>query len=156
MEILGWIGARWFELLQTTSILVGFFITAHTIRMDARERRIQNLFSITESHRAIWATLYERPELHRILDLNADLKTHPATPEERLFVHLLILHLRASFKARKNGMEFDDDSVALDISDFFRRPIPLSVWKWTKKFQDPKFVHFVESSLKHQKRENSD
>ncbi len=64
--------------------------------------------------------------------------------EEELFVHLLILHLQASFKARLSGMEFDDDAVAADIRDFFQLPIPRSVWEKSKTYQGRDFVAFVE------------
>ena len=45
------------------------------------------------------------------------------TPEEELFVHFLILDLRASFKARKLGLQFDDDNVRADVRYFLSRPI---------------------------------
>jgi len=154
MEILGWIGARWFELLQATSVLAGLFFAVRTLRMDIKERRIQNLFTVNEAHRSIWSALYERPELARILDEKIDVKEHPPTLEEKRFVHFLILHLRASFKARKYGMEFDDDAIALDISDFFSKPIPRVVWQWTKQFQDADFVQFVDTNSAHTKIEN--
>ena len=67
MEVLGWIGVHWFDLLQTASIVVGLFATAHSIRADTRERRIQNLFTLTEAHRDLWTKLYDKPELARVL-----------------------------------------------------------------------------------------
>jgi hypothetical protein len=69
------------------------------------------------------------------------------TDDEQLFVGFLILHLRASFKARQLGMEFNDDDLAADIREFFNLPIPRRVWENAKKFQDPDFVHFVTSHL---------
>ena len=64
-----------------------------------------------------------------------------------MFVHTLILHLRAAFKARDLGMQFDDDAVAADIRQFFNRPIPSAVWERSKVFQDRKFVEFVERCI---------
>ena len=64
-----------------------------------------------------------------------------------MFVHTLILHLRAAFKARDLGMQFDDDAVAADIRQFLNRPIPRSVWELSKVFQDRKFVAFVERCI---------
>ena len=142
-----WLGAHWFELLQTASILVGFFATAHSIRADTKERKIENLFALTESHRELWTRLYERPELVRVLNDAVDLQLSPVSAEEELFVHLLILHLRAWFKARHAGMEFDDDAVAADIGQFFSHPIPRAVWKNSREFQDHDFVEFVEANF---------
>ena len=64
-----------------------------------------------------------------------------------MFVHTLILHLRAAFKARDLGMQFDDDAVAADIRQFFNRPIPRAVWERSKVFQDREFVEFVERCI---------
>ena len=72
MGILGWLGTRWFDLLQTTSILVGLFATLYTIRADTKERRIQNQFTLTAAHREIWSKLYDKPGLVRILREDAD------------------------------------------------------------------------------------
>ena len=59
----------------------------------------------------------------------------------------MILHLRAAFKARKLGMQFDDDAVSSDIRQFLTRPIPRAVWERSKIFQDSDFVSFVDSCL---------
>ena len=74
-------------------------------------------------------------------------RDEPVSVEEELFVHTLILHLRTAFKARKLGMQFDDDAVAADIRQFLSRPIPSAVWKRSKFFQDTDFVEFVERSI---------
>lgn len=147
MGILGWMGAHGLDFLQTASILVGFFTAAYTIRTNTKERKIGNLFALTTAHREIWSRLYERNELSRVLSEAVNLRREPITSEEELFVHTLILHLRAAFKARDLGMQFDDDAVAADIRQFFNRPIPRTVWERSKVFQDRKFVEFVERSI---------
>jgi ligand-binding SRPBCC domain-containing protein len=147
MGILGWMGGHWLDLLQTTSILVGFFTGAYTIRINTKERKIGNLFALTNAHRELWSRLYERKELLRVLADSVNLRREPITAEEELFVHTLILHLRAAFKARHLGMQFDDDAVAADIRQFFTRPIPRTVWKRSKVFQDRDFVDFVDRCI---------
>lgn len=147
MGILGWIGAHGFDFLQTASILVGFFTAAYTIRTDTKERKIGNLFSLTNAHREIWSRLYERKELSRVLSESVNLRREPVTAEEELFVHTLILHLRTAFKARELGMQFDDDAVAADIRQFLNRPIPRFVWDCSKVFQDSDFVKFVDGCI---------
>jgi hypothetical protein len=114
MEWLGWLKGGWFDLLQTVSIVTGLFVTAHTIREDTKERRIQNMLKITAAHREIWSLVFIRPELARILRTDIDLAESGVTVEEELLVQFLILHLNASFKTRQNRMEFDDDGLAED------------------------------------------
>jgi hypothetical protein len=147
MGKLGWLAAHWLDILQTASILVGFFTAAHSIRQNTRERKIENLFALTSAHREIWSRLYERKELSRVLAVSVNLRQQPTTAEEELFVHTLILHLRTAFKARTLGMQFDDDAVAADIRQFFSRSIPRDVWARSKVFQDKDFVAFVESCM---------
>ena len=142
-----WLAEHWFDLAQTVVLVTGLFATAASLRADTREKKIQNLFDLTSAHREIWSVLYARPQLNRILEANPDVTRQPVTPEEELFVHFLILHLRTSFKARQNGLEFDDDAVGADIRDFFSRRIPRQVWENSKRFQDADFVKFVESKI---------
>lgn len=144
MEILGWIDIHWFDLLQTASIVVGLFATAHSIRAEANERRIQNLFTLTEAHRDLWTELYDKPELARVLQDDLDLKKSPIHRNEELFAHLLILHLATWYKARSLGSDLDDEAVSADIRQFFSHPIPRAVWEKSKQFQDHDFVAFVE------------
>ena len=147
MEILGWLGGHWFDLLQTAGIVVGLFATVHTIRADTRERKIENLFAVTAAHRELWTQFYQRPDLHRVLAKDAELEIEPPTLAESRFVHELILHLRTSFRARQAGMEFDDDAVTKDIREFFALPIPRWVWERSKVFQGRDFVEFVECNI---------
>jgi hypothetical protein len=147
MGILGWAEQSWFQFLRTTSLLVGFFTAIHSVRTDTKERKIGNLFALTNAHREIWSRLYERKELSRVLRVSVNLQRDPVTAEEELFVHTLILHLRTAFKARKLGMQFDDDAVSADIRQFLNRSIPRAVWEKSKVFQDADFVRFVERAL---------
>jgi hypothetical protein len=147
MGILGALTAHGLELFQTASIVVGFFFTAYAIRADSKERKIENLFALTAAHRELWSKLYDNPSLVRFLDGRVSVSNEPPTPEEELFVHMLILHLRASYKARRASMEFDDDAAAADIRQFFAQPIPRLVWEKSKIYQDRDFVEFVEASF---------
>lgn len=143
-----WLVSHTFELLQIVLVSGGFLATLYTLREDKNERKIQNLFSLNAAHREIWSALYDRPQLARVLESSINLANEPITSEERLFVNFLILHLRASFKARQSGMEFDDDDMAADIRQFFAHPIPRQIWEGAKKFQDLAFTRFVESNLR--------
>ncbi len=147
MAILRWAVGHWLDILQTASILVGFFTAAYTIWTNTKERKIGNLFALTTAHREIWSRLHEQKELSRVLSPSVNLRVEPVTLEEELFVHTLILHVRTAFKARELGMQFDDDAVAADIRQFFNRPIPRAVWDRSKVFQDRQFVAFVDRCI---------
>jgi hypothetical protein len=58
-------------------------------------------FALTAAPRDIWSTLYEHPDLANVLEPEAD--AVPASNSEELFVHMLIFHLAASYRARKFG-----------------------------------------------------
>lgn len=142
-----WVLDHGLDLLQTGATAVGLFATVYTLRTGVQERKIQNLFTLNSSYRDIWSHLYDDPSLARVMMRNLDLQKNPISVEERLFVQFIILHSRASFKARKAGMEFDDDAVAADMRQFFSRPIPRAVWEKTKVFQDRDFIQFVDGLL---------
>jgi hypothetical protein len=147
MGVLPWLAQNWFALLQTASIAVGLFTTAYTIRVDTKERKIQNLLALTSAHREIWSQLYLMPELARVWHEDVNVGAEPVTLQERLFVRSLILHLNVSFKARKGGMDFDDEALSSDIRQFFSKPVPRAVWERSKVYLSPDFVQFVESNF---------
>ncbi len=125
----GWIAGNWFDFLQTVAIVTGLFATVHNIRADRRERMVNTQFMIAAGHREIWSRLADNPNLSRVLSREADLSEKPVTLEEELLVQFLILHLRATFKARRAKMDFADDRIALDTRYFFTLPIPRAVWE---------------------------
>lgn len=138
---------HWFDLLQTTRIVVGLFATVHTIRANTRERKIDNLFAITSAHRDLWTQFYQRKELQRVTSMFVDLESQPITIAERRFVIDLILHLRASYRARRFGLEFNQNMLAADIRQFFNRPIPRAVWEMVRQYQERDFVQFLEANI---------
>jgi hypothetical protein len=148
MEALHWLGEHWFDLLQTVGIIGGLLFTGYTFRRDERARSIGNLIAIKQQHREIWAELYQRPALFRVLKPDVDLIGQPISNEEWLFVKLLVLHLDSVHRAAKAGMFVTLEGLQKDIKDFFSSPIPKSVWEKVKPFQDQEFVVFVEASLK--------
>src|SRR5262245_18907512 len=104
MDALHWIGLHWLDVLQSIGITGGLLFTMHTIRTDAKSRRIANLIAFTQQHREIWKQMYERPELARVFETVIDLTLAPITNDERLFAKLLILHLHSVHRAMKEDM----------------------------------------------------
>ena len=94
-----WILENGFTLLQSVAIIASLLFSAHALRADSRERKIDSLFALTAAHRDIWKILYEKPELRRIFEQSVP-GTPPSVPtlEEEVFVRSLIFHLPAEWK----------------------------------------------------------
>ena len=146
MGIGDWLGQNWFVLLQSAGIIGSILFTAFTLRIDAKDRRVSHLFTLTQQHRDIWENLFSVPDLARVLDPSANLRRSPVTAAERLFVLLLILHLNAAFRAIQAGLLQRPEELQRDIQAFFSLPIPKIVWVSAKEFQDKEFIQFVEAS----------
>lgn len=146
MEIWRWLAENWFTLLQSVGIVGSLLFTAWIIRADSKARRIDNLLSITAAHRDIWQ-LYRRPELSRVLDPTADQTEKSITPDEHVFVLLIILHLSAVYRANKAGFLQTPEGMRRDVQSFFSLPIPKAIWQRVRPLQDRDFVRFVEQCL---------
>jgi hypothetical protein len=144
MEVWLWILEHWLDLLQSVGIIAGLLFTVHTIRTDARSRRIANHLIFSGQYRDIWKQTYVRPELARVFELDVDLVRAPVTNEERLFARLLILHLDGIHRAMKEKMFASLSGLQKDVRMSFERPVLRAVWEEVKEFQDPDFVAFVE------------
>jgi len=148
MRAVQWLGQNWFELLQTAGIGASLLFTAYSVRRDEKARQFSNLSAIKQDYIAIWNTLYERPELARVLDRTVDLNRHPASTAEWLFVKLLILHLDSVYRAIEAGLFVSVEGLQKDIEEFFKAPIPKAIWKKLRPLQDKEFVRFIEASMK--------
>lgn len=144
---LEWLGANWFDLLQTSGIVAGLFFTGRSFLLDTKIRKITHLLSITEHHRSIWEQVFERPSLLRILDKNASLRKAPPSLEERIFVNLIILHLTAVMTAIEGNVHKKPSGQDEDLRDFFNLPIPKKVWRDTKRFREPEVVAYLDGLL---------
>src|SRR5260221_11051891 len=141
-----WTAVHWLDILQSLGIGAGLLFTAPNVRADSRERKIQSLFALTASHRDIWSKVYEHPHLMRVLR-HAGAEAISVTEDEEMFVNLLILHLAASYRARKFGLYFQEEGLRLDVKEFFSLPIPKLIWQKSRVYQDHDFVAFVESCM---------
>ena len=155
MEVLNWIGANWFDLLQSAGIISAFFFTAHTINREAETARISNLIGLAKHHSDLWRQLSEHPELVRVLAKQAPLNKKPVTDDERRFVTALILHLDVAHRAMRSRAYVKVEGLRADIRGFFSLPIPQEVWRSVKEFQNREFVEFVEDCLTTQASEPS-
>ena len=125
-------------------IIGGLVFTGISLRDETKARRVANILTITAQHREIWGELYERPELARILEAKVNLKKHPSTPAETLFVRFIILHTLSVFRAIKSDEVLKADGTDEDVHEFFALPIPHAVWLKYRKYQDRDFVAWVD------------
>jgi hypothetical protein len=147
---MNWLAAlteHWLDLLQTISLLVGLFATAHSIREGTRSLKVQNSLALTGAHRELWKMVYDHPKLTRVLEPKVDLTQEPPTLEEEIFVQMLILHLRSAIQARKMGLEFGEENIRTDIRQFFTLPIPRAIWDKAKQIQGPTMQDYVDTIL---------
>ena len=129
------------------SLIVGFFVTFHTLRKDAKTRQLGYWLNFTQQHRDIWKMHLEHPGLSRIHSSKADLIQQPVTEEEHHFVSLLVHHLSAVQKTTAAGMFVAPQGLQRDIEGFFALPVPRAVWQKVRHLHDEEFVKFVESCL---------
>jgi hypothetical protein len=142
-----WFAENWFNLISAVGIVGSLLFTAVSLRSETKTRRIGSLLALTDSHRELWAQIFEHPELARVLDAEANLSKQAMTLEESLYVGLAIQHLGSAFQAMKGGIVIRQDGLCDDVRAFFSLPIPKTVWASTKKLQNGDFVKFVESCL---------
>ena len=140
-----WISDNWFNLVSGAGIIASLLFTAISLRSETKNRRIGSLLSLTESHRELWAQIFEHPGLARILEVEVNLSKEPMTVEESIYVGLAIQHLGSAYQALKAGIVIQQDGLCDDVKSFFSLPIPKAVWTSAKPLQNDDFVKFVES-----------
>jgi hypothetical protein len=142
-----WISENWFNLISAVGIIASLLFTAISLRSGTKTRRIGSLLALTESHRELWAKIFDHPELARVFDVTADLSKQPITLAESIYVGLAIHHLGSAYQAMKGGIVIQQDGLCEDIRAFFARPIPKEVWEKSKLLQNKDFVGYIQSCL---------
>ncbi len=141
---LRWITENWIVVLNAIGVVGGLLFTAFSVRSEARTRRISNLLTITANHREIWAELYDRPGLARVLDPAVNVAKKPVRQDEEIFVIFVILHVYSVYRAMKDGLFVKLKGLSKDIGWLFSLPIPHAIWEKMKALQNDDFVKFVE------------
>ena len=148
MGLWAWTGQNWFNLFSLIGIIGSLLYAAASLRADVRSRQISNLLAITSNHREIWRDFGRTPAFQRVLDPAVDLKAHPVTPSEEVFVNMVISHIASVHHAVQKDLLVDVEGLKWDISEFFALPIPNLIWDTIKKSQNRDFVDYVESCRK--------
>lgn len=145
MGIWEWLTANSFDLLSAVGIIGGLFFTAHSLRAEAKTRRVANLISITGSHREVWKLYFNSPELARVFDVKADTIRQPTTQKEEAFVNMVIAHISTVYYAIQNDLVVKQEGVRRDVAQFLSLPIPRTIWDKIKVVQNDDFMEFIES-----------
>lgn len=146
--LLSWLEGNWFSLLQAVGIISGLFFTAASIRQGVKARQISDLLALTTQHRELWSELRTNPELSRVVSPSVDLVARPITFAEEQFINLAIVHFHTGFLLVDKGSLVSAKTLARDAKTFFSLPIPRVTWEGSRSGRDPRFVKFVESSVK--------
>ncbi len=152
MAVLHWITNHATSILQSAGIIGSLLVTRASLRRDTRSRHVANLITLTAQHRDIWERFYENGHLTRIRDPKADLKKQPVTPEESLFVNLIILHLNCWYQAIKYDAVSRPERVDTDAGTFFSLPVPLHVWQLQKQYQNADFARFLNDAIEQKRK----
>jgi hypothetical protein len=145
MELHHWIGDHGFDLLEAAAIIASLTFTAVSFRRDDRSRRVENLLTLTQSHRDVWKEQLRDPKLRRVLEAKADLAREPVTRAEEIFVTLVVQHLNIVFHALRDELTIQPEGLRRDVWQFLSLPIPQAVWNQLKPLQNDAFVAFVEA-----------
>jgi hypothetical protein len=143
-----WFADNWFNLFSSAGIISGLWFTAVSLHSETKTRRVANLLTITANYREIWRELLHTPALARVIDPSADVVKRPVTPEEELFVELVISHVNSVFYATHNQLVVEWEGLRRDVKSFFSLPVPHAVWIKTKLLQNQDFAAFIDSALK--------
>lgn len=139
-----WFVEHWSTILSDTGIIAGLFFSGLGFWMDVRIRRAQTVLDLTKSHRDLWSLVRAVPAGKALDDRDRDLDSSPRTDSETELVNLLLLHLRAAFRAHKAGIYILPQRLPADISDLFTIPVVRDAWEELKAYHDADFVIFVE------------
>lgn len=141
---LRWIIEHGFTLLNAVGVVGGLLFTGISLRSETKTRRVANLLTLTQNHRALWSEYFRNPQLARVLDTKADTAKQPVNRDEEIFVNLVIQHLSSVFHALRDELVVKPEGLRRDVWWFFSLPIPLVVWERAKVLQNDVFIAFVE------------
>ncbi|GDY23763.1 hypothetical protein LBMAG56_51100 [Verrucomicrobiota bacterium] len=144
MPILHWLIQHASGFLNAVGIIGSLLFTGYSLHSEAKTRRVANLIALTESHRQVWAEMFRKPQLNRVLDAGADPTKQAVSDEEMIFVNLVIQHLSIVFHAMRDELTIPPEGLRRDVWWFFSLPIPQAVWERMKILQNDAFVAFVE------------
>jgi len=146
-EVFAWFNANWFPFLQTVCAIGGLCFTAGYFVGDGKSRRVVNLSSRTERHRALWDEARRSSDLYRIFHEDANVLSQSVTVAEEEFLNAAFLHFEYGWELAEITNKSRLNLLRKDVQHFFSLPLPRAVWEKTKQYRNPKFVRFVDRAL---------
>lgn len=143
MAITSWLVGH-SELIATVGVIAALLFTGNQQRVDTRVRRAETRLEITAQHRDLWTYLRGDSRYAGMFDKSRNLQTNPVSDDEVFGVNLVLLHLRASLAARSAGIFTEPECLKEDMREFLTYPVRAAAWEQLKRYQDAKFVRFVE------------
>ena len=77
MDSLHWLAQNSFSILGAIGVVGGLLFTGISLRSETKTRRIANLLTLTQNHRALWSEYFCNPTVARVLDATADVMETP-------------------------------------------------------------------------------
>lgn len=148
MAIADWLGSNWFEVLEGIGIVSGLFFSSYAVRESKRVNRTHLHHEFVRAHREIWNRLSSQADTKGLSDPSRDLATQPRTDVETQAVRELLLHLRAYFRADREGTLLLPERAADDIREFLSYPLMREAWDELKPYHDREFVEFIDEALR--------
>ena len=142
-----WFTTNWFNLFSTIGVVGSLLFTAISLRAETKSRQIGNRLVLTQNHRELMLERLHNPKLVRISDLSPNLFEKPTTPDEAIYVNLVIQHVGSAYDALKAGLTIKPERLQQDVREFFSLPIPRAIWQKLRGMQNDDFVRFVEGCV---------
>jgi integrase len=141
MGIEEWLSQNWFSLFSSAGIIGGLWFTAVSLRSETKTRRVANFLTVTGNYRDIWKEFLNQPKLARVLDPSADVAKQSVTPEEEIFVNMIILHISTTFYAINDELLLKLEGARGDCESPLTLERYLDAWKWLAFWLQEKHYH---------------
>lgn len=141
--------ADWSKIIEDIGIiggLVGVWVGILTYRQGNKDKQTANLMAMAARGEALWDKIENDPSLGRVLAYQADLSKAPTLAESRALNRIFKLYQdgwRVASATDRNEL----NSLAIDIVDFLKRPLPSAIWEQKKRFRNPEFLRFVNRAI---------
>ena len=147
-EFLSWFGDNWKDVLTVVASIVGVCIGVAAFHRNRSRDDKEDQNALSKAHDTLWSNVRDKPELSRVLLTEVDLKRKPLTVQEEVFLNEVFLHFERGWQAAKENKVLTMAAYTADVRGFFVLPLPRAAWEKRKAFRNPKFVQFVEKTMR--------
>ena len=141
-----WLGANWFNIVQTVALIVTLAIATSALRSSGRAAEGSNMLAILTSNREVWSQLTTNPKLQSVMrpatNANGDV-----SDEEYTFFLQVINHVRVVFELAQIGGINPVQGTRRDVHDFMNWPVFKAAWDKAKDYQNADFSQFIDNCM---------